>query len=87
MFPTLEVFRCLFSTKRAAHVVVGVPNCKCVLSDLSDQCLVSKLLDLGREDFQVSSEEAEHPVHLGTDAVAVSSPSEPALQCYAQILG
>ena len=59
MSPTLEVFRCLFSTKRAALLwtFLRLEMClslwgshtavTCVLRDGSDQCLVGTPLDLG----------------------------------------
>ena len=43
---------------------VGVPYCTCVFIDRSDHSLVAEFVDTGQGNFQVFSQEEEHPVHL-----------------------
>lgn len=43
---------------------VRVPYCTCVFTDRSDHSFVVEFVDNGQGNFQVSSQEEEHPVHL-----------------------
>ena len=95
MLLTLEVFRYLLRTKRAARrctasallIFFGVPDGRGILQSRPDEGFVGPLLDTGVADLQVPSEESQRLVGFIADVVYMLVPVELSVDGDPEVLG